>query len=244
MGSLLAQCEQIHVTPTSPLFPLLVESNELLNRLDVQYTFDKIAVGDRLYRSLARLVHADVSRPIIFDKHRGWPKHIPSIKEFVDPEPRIIATVRPIAEVITSYLVLADKDPANFIDKHLKQLGASINNESRADLLWREYVGPVHGFLKHGLDNYPQSILLIDYAAIVNRTEEVLGDIRAFCGLPQWDLNAKSVKNYCAEDKDHAWGMKDLHNIRPVVECRSTDPRKYLPKAAIDYFSQHDVRNR
>lgn len=242
LGSLLAQNEAVHVTPTSPLFPLLVHANEQLNLLDTQYTFDKLAVGNRLYRSLAEAVHADAPRPIVIDKHRGWPKHVEAIRAFVDPEPRIIAPVRPIGEVITSYLVLADQDSANFIDTHLKKLGVNITNEARADLLWREYLKVPYEALQVGLATHRESILLVDYRELAHRPLKVLGHVAEWLDLPAWRPNIERVANYCAEDKDAAWGLRGLHDIRPRVSLTSANPLAYLPRPALDYFAQFDVR--
>lgn len=243
LGSLLAQNPAIHVTPTSPLFPLLVAASDAIKHLDQQHTFDALAVGGRLYRALPEIVHADVKRPIVFDKHRGWPKHIQAIKDYITPDPKIIAPVRPIAEVITSYLVLADKDPNNFIDAHLKRIGGPVgDNEARADLLWREYLKTPYECLMTGLRTHPECILLVDYNQLAARPFHVLERIYDFCELPDYRHDVAHIDNYCAEDKDAAWGMRDLHVIRSVLHRTSPDPLRYLPQAAIDYFSQFDVQ--
>lgn len=242
LGSLLAQNEAVHVTPTSPLYPLLVHANEQLNLLDTQYTFDKLAVGNRLYRSLVEAVHADAPRPIVIDKHRGWPKHVEAIREFVDPSPRIVATVRPIAEVLTSYLVLADQDPANFIDAHLKRLGAKVTNEARADLLWREYLKVPYEALQAGLQSHRDCILLVEYRELAWEPLKALARVAEWLDLPAWKPDVERVANYCAEDKDAAWGLRGLHDIRPRVSPASRHPLAYLPQTALDYFARFDVR--
>ena len=109
LGSILAQDTRIHVTPTSPLYQLLVDVNESLNRASVQYTYDHEATGSRIYSSLVESFYADIKKNIIFDKHRGWPKHVTAIEQYINSNAKVICTVRPIAEIVTSYLVLADK---------------------------------------------------------------------------------------------------------------------------------------
>jgi sulfotransferase len=242
LGSLLAQNPAVHVTPTSPLFPLLVAVNEQLNVLEVQYTFDKQRVGDRLYRALAQSVHADVTRPIVIDKHRGWPKHVPAIREFIDPNPRIIATFRPIAEVITSYLVLAERHEGNFIDQHLNRLGIAPTSEARAYLLWTDYLKAPYEALQAGMSQSREHLLLIAYSRLVDNPAGVLAEVREFCDLPAWEPDLHHVVNYCAEDKDSAWGLNGLHTIRPQIGRRSVNPRRYLPSEAIEYFSQFDLQ--
>lgn len=242
LGSLLAQNPAVHVTPTSPLYPLLVNANEQINYLDLQHTFDKVAVGNRLYRGIVDAVHGQAPRSIVIDKHRGWPKHVPAIREFVDPQPKIIATIRPISEILTSYIVLADSDPDNFIDAHLKREQRAVTNEARADLLWREYLKTPYECLRVGLAEHPSAILLVEYHELATRPLDVLSRVAEWLELPAWQPRLDRISNYCAEDKDAAWGMRGLHVIRPAVAYQSADPRHYLPASALDYLSQFNVR--
>lgn len=242
LGSILAQNPQIHVTPTSPLFPLLSNMNDTFSALSLQYTFDHIATADRIYQETINAFYADIAKPVIFDKHRMWPSKVQSIKNYINQDARIICPVRPIAEIIVSYLKLADKDPNNFIDKHLKILGAEVTDEARANLLWQEYLNAPYEAMMAGLKNNPSNILLINYRDIVFNTSKVLSKIYKFCDLDAYEHKLDTIENNCAEDKDEAWGMKDLHTIRPSLSMQSDDPATYLPQAAIDYFAQFDVR--
>jgi sulfotransferase len=241
LGSILAQNPRIHVTPTSPLYSLLVNANEHLNLLNRQYTFDQVAVGNRIYPALVEAVYADIAQPIIFDKHRGWPKHVPSISAYINAAPTIICTVRPIAEIITSYLVLAEADPSNFIDAHLRTLDQPMTNESRAHLLWSSYLTTSYESLAQGLRTHPEQLLLVEYRDLVCRPAATLARLYEFCGLDSFEHRWTGIENRCAEAKDEAWGLKNLHTIRPTLGMQSTDPRAYLPRAAIEYFEQFDV---
>lgn len=242
LGSILNQNPDIHVSPTSPLYPLLVETNECFNRLDVQYTFDKEMVSKRVYKEMIQAFYPDKRKqPIIFDKHRGWPKHIAAIREYIG-EPKIVCTIRPIIEIITSYLTLANNDKDNFIDRHLSELGQEITDEARAFLLWTDYLGPVYETLCVGLNTEPDSILLIEYEDIVYQPEKTLGKIYSFCSLSPFKHTFDNIENTCEESKDEAWGLKNLHTIRPELKRKSENPLIYLPPVAIEYFSQFDIK--
>lgn len=265
LGSLLAQNPRLHVTPTSPLYPLLVETNECFNRLSVQYTYDHVQKSNRVYHAMIEAFYADVPQDVIFDKHRGWPKHVEAIKSFVNPRPRIIATVRTIPEIITSYLVLAEKDPNNFIDKHLQRLTdqrqrhtlsdaekeivsmaglhveRAFKNEDRALLLWAFYLKSPYDALKEGLATHPENILLLEYRDIVFSPQKALREVYEFCDIEPFKHTFDAIENRCTEAKDEAWGLKDLHNIRPKLSMVSADPGAYLPANAISYFKKFDV---
>ena len=243
LGSILSQNPEIYVTPTSPLYSLLVNTNEHFNLLSVQYTYDHEKVSSRVYHAMIKAFYADINQPVIFDKHRGWPKHCPAISEYLNPNVRIICTIRPIAEVITSYLVLADKDPDNFIDKHLKHLNQDVNNEARALLLWEFYMKSSYDNMVHGMTHNPESLLLVEYRDLVGNLDKTLNKVYNFCGLDKFSHYDFGIANKCAEAKDEAWGLKNLHTIRPALGMRSADPLAYLPKEAIDYFNQFNLEN-
>lgn len=245
LGSILSQNPDVHVTPTSPMYSLLVNTNEHFNLLNEQYTFDYINTSDRVYHAMIEAFYKDIEKPIIFDKHRGWPKNIPAISQYLNKDVRIVCTTRPIAEIVTSYIVLADKDPKNFIDEHLTRLGEDINNENRARLLWEFYLKTSYENMVHGLSEHQESILLVNYRDLCFRPNEVLKKVYEFCGLENYQHTFKSIENKCAEAKDEAWGLKDLHTIRPELGIKSKDPATYLSAKTIDYlnsFNDYGIR--
>jgi len=242
LGSIMAQNPLIHVTPTSPLCPLLSSISDTFRTLDNQYTFDHDKISRRIYRSTISAFHKDVKQPIILDKHRAWPKYVPAIKQYLSKNPKIICTVRPVPEIIASYLKLAELDENNFIDTHLKKLNEIICHESRANLLWQFYIKPVYDGMMEGLALYPESVLLIEYRDLVFHPKRTLESIYKFCELAPFEHSLTGIENRCAEDKDDAWGMKNLHVIRPSLKMESISPAAYLPQPAIKYFEQFDVR--
>lgn len=242
LGSILNQNPTVYVTPTSPLYALLEKSAEAFEYCNDQYTYDHERISEATYRNLVEAFYANECRTV-FDKHRGWPQHIDAIKQFVNPSPKIIATIRPISEIVASYLVLIEKDENNFVDNHLKQLGcAKPTNEDRATLLWQFYLKTPYDSLLHGLKTHPEAIMLIDYEDIVFRPHQTLRDIYSFCNLPPFRHTTHKLSITCHEERDQRWGLKNLHTIRDTLEYRSVPPTDLLPQVAIEYFSQFDVR--
>lgn len=245
LGSILSQNEEVHATPTSPMYSLLVNANEHFNLLNEQYTFDYINASNRVYHAMIDAYYKDIEKPIIFDKHRGWTKAVPAIKEYLNEDVRIVCTVRPIAEIVTSYLTLADKDPDNFIDEHLVKLGEEINNENRARLLWETYLKVPYENMCIGLKEYKDNLLLVEYRDIVFHPQETIKRVYEFCGLTPYEHAFNNVENKCAEAKDEAWGMKNLHTIRPKVSMESKNPSSFLSEKTINYlnsFNDYGIR--
>lgn len=242
LGSLLNQNPDVYVSPTSPLYSMLVHTNEHLNLLGLQYTFDQKGIGDNVYRGIVDAFYpATREFPIIFDKHRGWPKHVDAIREYVDPQPRIVCTVRPIAEIISSYLTLVERDPDNFIDAHLKRDDQEATNESRAYLLWTQYLKVPYECMTIGMKMHADSLLLVEYDDLVFSPAETMHRVYEFCEMEPFNHDFADIENTCAEAKDEAWGLKNLHTIRSMIGKQSVSPWCYLSPSAVDYFSQFDL---
>lgn len=241
LAAILNQNPALHVTSTSPLYHLLVKLNEGFNYCRIQHTFDHDRIADRAYRAVAEAFYGDELRTV-FDKHRGWPKHVDAIQQYINPDAKIVATVRPIAEIITSYLRLIKKDPDNFVDKHLAELGClTPKNEDRASLLWQFYLKEPYESLKLGLENHREHILPVGYLDLVFDPIDTLRNIYDFCELDWFNHRFDNLDESAHTESDDQWGLKDLHTIRRTLERRSSDPCDFLPAEAIRYFKQCDL---
>jgi len=242
LGSILNQHPSVHVTPTSPLLDLLNYANQALNTVQQQYTFDFKTVSTDIYVGLFESFNQRVSKPIIIDKHRGWVKNIPVIESVIKQTPKVLCTYRPIPEVMTSFLKLMDKDPNNFIDAHLLKDGQKINLANRCECMWTSYIREIHDAITFGLEFNREHILMLSYDAIVYDTRTTLSKIGKFLELDGLSsLPLEHITNTCAEAKDEAWGLKDLHTIRPTVKKTSDDPLEVLGNKLFEHYSQFNL---
>lgn len=242
LGSILNKHNQIHVTPTSPNLDFICKTEVTISSLTGQYTFDKDAVLHNVTQAIFDSIYNHLQKPIIFDKHRGWPRNLGVAQSFVENELIGIMTHRPIPEVIVSYLKLINKDPGNFIDAHLRRDLKPINTRNRADYLWRFYISDPYESCLIGLERYKDKILPVSYDEITTNTEATLLKIEQFFEIQGVaDLNLSTISNTCAEDKDEAWGLKDLHNIRPTIAKTSDNAMAVLGEELFNYYSKFDL---
>lgn len=247
LGSILSQHPEIHVTPTSPLSDLLCLMDESFSRLDVQYTYDKPNIVKNTYTSVLSNFYNHIDKPYIIDKHRAWPKNVPPLKLFLNSNPKIIATNRRISEVLSSYILLIQKNNSNnFVDQHLKSVGKEINTDNRVECLWRNYVSDPYQSLVVGLRHFRENIHLVDYNQLVRDPEEELEKIYTFLEIPSHQHNLESILNTCAEEKDHAWGLENLHVIRSKLQRTSPPPEEVIGEGNVklyDLFNITDEKN-
>jgi sulfotransferase len=240
LGSILNQNPDIHVSPTSPLMDIFCLTELDYQKMDQQYTYDKQTTVNNLHKVLSSTFYQHIDKPYIIDKHRGWPRNVNQIKQYITDSPKIICTYRPIAEIICSFIKLMDKDPNNVIDKTLRERGLEINRYNRAMLLWYEYATDPYGSLKYGLENHRENILVVSYDDIVNDTINQIARIYKFLEVPEYTHTFDNINNTCNEAKDVAWGFEGLHDIRSSISKTSNDPKTVLGKDLYEFFVKQD----
>jgi len=142
---------------------------------------------------------------MVFDKSRSWPQ--PQIIETISKfqEVKIVATVRPTVECLASFVNISKPEDIN---EFLK--GPLVNH----------FFGS-YRILKAGYEAYPEKFLLIEYDALVNDTQNQMDRISEFVGTTKFTHDLNNVP--ASREQDEAWGIEDLHAVRPVVSNRNLD---------------------
>jgi sulfotransferase len=244
LGSLLSQNPSITVTPTSPMLDLLCYTNEAFEKLNEKYTYDYKTVSANIYKGIVENFYKHFNTPIVIDKHRGHPRNVNPLKMFVLPNPKIICTVRPIPDVIASYIKLIEtnKQDDNFVDNDLRKKNMHINTANRAKVLWENYISDPYQSMVFGLKNHRDHLHIVEYDQLVANPNEELEKIYSFLGVSYYDNHQfTNIHNACAEDKDAAWGLENLHKIRPQLKKTSTPAVDILGPFLTNYYSQFNL---
>jgi sulfotransferase len=245
LGSILGQNPEISVTPTSPLLDLMCYTNESFQRLNANYTFDYEKTSDAIYESIINGYYNLFPNPIVIDKHRGWPRNLVPVKKFITPNPKIICTIRPISEIITSYIKLINENNQkdNFVDESLRKKNIPISTENRAKVLWEEYISDPYQSTLFGIKNYRENLFFVEYNDLILNPLETINKINNFLNIKKYDnYNFENIINYCAETKDKAWGLENLHNIRKKLEKKSVEPSKILGDYLKNYYDNFNLK--
>lgn len=240
LGSILNQNPSVYVSPTSPLNDLYFRTEQNFRELNEQFTYDVDRVSTNFYKNMHHIFYEHINKPVIIDKHRGWTFNFLQVQKYIDPDPKIICTYRPLAEVIASFIKLADNDPDNIIDRELRDLGREINNENRAQHLWNHYVSDTYKYLRYGLENFARNILVVRYDDLIQDPAQEINRVYDFLGLERYDHVFHSIVNTCPEGKDAAFGYKGLHDIRPAIVRTSPDPVATLGRDRVAFFEKLD----
>ena len=243
LGSILSQHPKLQATPTSPLADLLCWIDEGFSKLDLQYTYDKQQIQYNTYNSILENFYNHIEKPYILDKHRGWCKNVPSIEKFLHQTPKIIATNRRISEVLASYILLIQRnnEADNFVDAHLRREGKEINTDNRIECLWKNYVCDPYESLVYGLTHNRSNIHLVDYNDLTQKPERELNKIYEFLGIEYHSHDFLDILNTCKEDKDHEWGIDNLHQIRSKLQRISPPPEEVIGEENTKLYDKFNI---
>lgn len=243
LGSLLNQHPEIYVSPTSPLGDIISDIEKTIDRVDIQFTFDRNQISHNIYSAILSNYYNHIEKPCILDKHRFWGQNLDTVQKFLGNKAKIVMTYRPIPEVITSYisLIKRTKYENNFIDNHIKKDNLPVTNNNRVEYIWNHYLSSSYKAMVHALYNHPDLTHFVNYNDLVKNPQEELNKIYNFLEVSPFENNFLNIENKCAEKKDEEWGIKDLHTIRPKLSKISENPVDVIGEENVKIYSKFNI---
>lgn len=218
LAALLNQHSQVHASPTSGLIDVMgaVCATWENNPAMAVQGRDKVELH-RLLRSIAAAKYEHVTKPIVLDKSRGWPapQIMTTLEATFGTPPRIIATVRDVAECAADFVhVVAPTDVEAFL-------------RSSAPI---EHLKSAYTTLREGYASAPDNFCIVDYDALVDAPLVQLERIHQFLGLDPFEYDLNAIDNAPVKENDkEVWGIPGLHDIGKKLERQyDLDARKVL----------------
>jgi sulfotransferase len=243
VSSLLNQNPIIHSSALSPVCEYLwVLRQSSLIQENVIRNKDKSGT-DSIISNLLNNHYADIKKPIVFDREKNWgtPGNLSAIKTFFTKEPKIVYTVRPIIEVLTSFMSL----DATWIDQAMMVNGWNHKNyltlnDNRCDYLMRP-----NGEIDLGLLTLNEIIKeenkdifhIVEYSDLISKPQETMDSIYKFIGVESFNHNFNKIIKLETDD-DLAIGMpQQMHNVRPKLKKTSLKPEDVLSDYLLAKYS-------
>jgi len=210
LAAILSQNPEVHTTATSGLLDMLVGTlRAWADSMSVQATPDKVkseAEIQRILHNICDSKYADIDKPIILDKARGWASdvNIPTMAKVLGHKPKVIATVRNIPDCVASMVRVAK--PANLDD--FLRTSELVN-----------HVKESYQTLESGYRFAPECILFVDYDDLLSNPQKELDRIHAFLEIPayEYDLNAINA-DHLKENDEEVWQVKGLHDVKSELK--------------------------
>lgn len=236
LGAILNQNPSLFVTPTSPLLDLLNHSEMAWKQITQAKTWADPQQKINTSRGIMRSIYEHIPRPMIIDKHRGWIKNISALQMILGYPPKILFTVRDLAEVVSSYMILVNRarenGQPNFIDDRLRAQNLAPTNYNSTQVIV-ETVSEHFQDLRFALEKFPDCVHLIEYRDLMAEPDRVIDRLYGFLGLAPFFHEFDNIKPIIEED-DTFWGLQGLHSIRPQLKRVSPHPAEIVGEQAFE----------
>ena len=232
LAAILNQNPDTHVSTTSGMVHALDalahkwHEQGLLNENDPH----RIKLAQTM-RGMMDAFYEDIDKPVVIDKGRGWPIDVimQAMTQVLQRNPKIIATVRPVADCMASFIRVAK--PAD--------LEEFMHSGQLADHLKAAYMS-----LKSGYDTMPESFLFVEYDKLIENPKKELQRVHDFLGLKPFDYDFSNIDGSSVkEDDENIHGYEGMHDVKPVLERQHNEDPKTLLKYFYNQFCQQEFWN-
>lgn len=227
--NILAQNPDFHVTPTSGLSELVRGINQFWRQSPVIKASETNQKQLQIIRDLFQSYHSDTTRPIVFNKSRGWVSIIELVENAFERPIKILATTRKITGILSSLEKLYRKEIKS-IDSPMERGPAMSTLEGRINV-WSAPDGLVGGTFNGLRDavmrGHRDKIHFVDFDDLTSTPSRIIKDVYKFIDKPLFEHDFQNIPQYTHEnDTEH--GFTDLHTIRPKIEPVIDDSKQIL----------------
>lgn len=208
LTSILSQNSQIHTEGNSGLCQLMWDmqvscwnTEQLQNRPDIQ---------NKLLTSIPEIFYQGVEGNIV-DKCRSWtlPANLELINKYITKTPKIIVMLRPIVEIVRSFVFVRTMNDWQNPEAGLLDEGS--------EPIMRSFDG-----VKHAKAIDSGQFLYLWYDDLVDNPRQTINKIYDFCEWDKFDHKFDDIKNLTPE-RDDLLNLIGLHDIRPKLTHRQID---------------------
>lgn len=168
-------------------------------------------VLNNLVKPIPHTYYADVTKPVVVDKCRSWtlPANMEMLNRYFDGAPKVVVLVRPLVEIVASFMALRKANGWTDIESGLLEDGSEPIMRSLAGVEWAK---------KNDQGEY----LFVTYSELVDDTQVALDRIYQHCGWQPFAHNLDNIVNFHKEN-DVVYGLAGQHDIRPQISRRIVD---------------------
>lgn len=214
LSSILAQNPNIHAEGYSHVCELMWQSFSCSLNDEKNNWGNEIVEAEReetiryILKNIPNLYYSNINKSLIVDKSRNWtlPANLNLIKNFITDKPKIIVLVRPIEEIVASFVHLRKKNNWSQDSLFNDLLTAGTN-----PIMW-----PLEGAIWAKENNHGE-FLFISYDELVFKTNTILTKIYDFCGWQKFEHNLQNINRPFVQ-KDEVWNLIGLHDVRQNIE--------------------------
>ena len=237
LGSLMNQNPDIGVTANSITLEI-IKDLFLLKQTDVFKNYPDEKSLDNVMNVVFDNYYKDWNYKYIIDRGpAGTEGNLKLVKKHLDPNIKIIFLVRPILEVLASWIDWASKTPNNYLKKEGTPTQACHALMNKDGQIIKE-LKCMSNLLKPENKHH---VIFIDYHEIVDKPKETINRIYKFLGIPKYKhrfKNFKQIEVNGLKYDDSIFG-KGMHTIKTKSLTKTKrDITKVLPQEIIQTYGK------
>jgi len=187
--------------------------------------------------------YADVERPVVFDKSRGWVGKIELAEAITGEQVKVLVPVRKITDILGSFEKLFRKNEADFPFPQAKQFPMEFQTiAGRAEIFMKadQPVGYAYQLLQDAFDRgYGDRLCLIPFTNLTSDPGRVMDAVYDWLGEERFVHDFDNVEQTTHENDD-IHGIPGLHTIRGKVSPLVDDAQAVLGDVVYDKW--HDAQ--
>lgn len=216
LQNILLQNPKFHASTTSSLLDFLLQVRDNWTKLEGHKVYPEGQDKWAVIRSIVQSYH-NTDKKVIFDKNRGWPSHIEFVEKITGDRAKIIACVRNLEDICSSFEKLFRKNRADgeihgeFNNPQMKTIDGRVGVwTSDEGVIGRPYVSLLDT-IQRGLGD---RILFFPYEAWTSDPITWFKKLYEFTGEEYYQHDFDNIKQIIREnDSGYGWG-DDLHEIK------------------------------
>ena len=219
--NILAQNLRFQTTSTSGIMDILFTVRNSWDSLIEFKATPNEKAKVRVLQGILDNFYADVEKPVIFDKCRGWLSLIEMAEYILGKKVKILVPVRDVRDVLASFEKLWRENAKNSQPSGESQNYFQFQMIQGRTEFWLRPDQPVGLSLNRIRDalqrGYRDRMHFVEFKELTSSPEQTLKKIYDFLGEKYFEHNFNHVEQVTTED-DSVHGLKNLHTIRTKVE--------------------------
>lgn len=229
LSVLLNQHPDLYVSPLSPVCDYIYNMHQQSFVAENAVLQENITGTDNVLNKFLETYYSDVDSKIIIDREKAWatPGNFELIKKYITLNPKIIFTVRPIQEILISFikvygdgLILEMKNNGWYYKNYLSEL------DNKCDYLMRPFgqIDKIMLSFNEILNKENDGVFhLVEYNDLVNNTQEVMSGISKFLDIDDYKYDINNLKDAHKYNEFRAGLPENMHEVRSVVKKETYD---------------------
>jgi sulfotransferase len=245
LSAILNQNPEIYSSPQTDLLSMLYElESKIPGYESYQARLMHPNFAATLY-GLADSFYSTIDKPVVIDKNRGWgtPYNWDNLSLYVSPTGKVVLTMRPILEVLASFIRVAQKTTKatgskpylndNLWASHYRDVtDAQVDNIMATNGEMGRAIFSIANLLK----NHKNRVKVIWFADLLKDPTGTLDSVHEFLGLDLFDYNFNNIKPVDNHDDLSGYGMIGLHDVGKKLTEPKTKVEDYLSNYAIQKY--------